>query len=78
MPLRFHDLRATFVTWAFRMEKSDSWIEDRTAQITKKIMIRYKRAARSIADLTYEPFPDISRAIPELAQLADQKKKRKR
>jgi integrase len=77
MPLRFHDLRATFVTWAFRMEKSDSWIEDRTAQITKRIMIRYKRAARSIADLTYEPFPDIARAIPELAQLADQKKRKR-
>lgn len=68
-PLRFHDLRATFVTWAFRMERPNSWIEDRTGQVTERIMKRYKRAALSITDLEYEPFPDISRAIPELAKL---------
>lgn len=68
-PLRFHDLRATFVTWARRAYKGDGWISDRTGQITKDIMRRYDRGARSLADLQLEPFPDISKAIPELAAL---------
>jgi hypothetical protein len=29
---------------------------------------RYARAARVLMDLKYEPFPDISRAIPELLE----------
>lgn len=68
-PLRFHDLRATFVTWARRAYKGDGWISDRTGQITKAIMRRYDRGARSLADLQLEPFPDIAKAIPELAAL---------
>jgi hypothetical protein len=31
---------------------------------------RYARAAKVLADLRYEPFPDIGRAIPELTALA--------
>jgi integrase len=69
--LRFHDLRATFVTWAKRAGKGDGWITDRTGHITKEIMDRYNRAARSLADLNLDPgpFPDISCAIPELAEI---------
>lgn len=67
-PLRFHDLRATFVTWAKRAGKSDGWITDRTGQITPEIMRRYARAARVLEDLRYEPFPDISTAVPELSR----------
>jgi hypothetical protein len=29
---------------------------------------RYERQARTLADLRYEPFPDVSRAIPELVE----------
>jgi hypothetical protein len=28
---------------------------------------RYERAPRTLADLQIEPFPDVSRAIPELS-----------
>lgn len=66
-PLRFHDLRATFVTWARRARKGEGWISDRTGHITRDIMRRYDRGARRLEDLNYEPFPDISKAIPELA-----------
>lgn len=69
VPLRFHDLRATFVTWARRAGKGDGWISDRTGHITRDIMERYNRAARSLADLKIDPFPDIADAIPELAAL---------
>lgn len=69
--LRFHDLRATFVTWAKRSNKSDGWIKDRTGHITDAIMERYNRAARNVSDLRLNPgpFPDIATAIPELAKL---------
>jgi len=69
--LRFHDLRATFVTWAKRAGKGDGWIADRTGHITKEVMDRYNRAARNLADLRLDPgpFPDISLAIPELAAI---------
>jgi hypothetical protein len=63
---RFHDLRATFVTWAMRDGKRDGWISDRTGHITPEMRARYARAARTLSDLDYKPFPDIAAAIPEL------------
>jgi len=69
-PLRFHDLRATFITWARRLGKGDGWISDRTGHTTKKLMDRYDRGARSLLDLKYIPFPDITNAIPELADMS--------
>lgn len=68
-PLRFHDMRATFVTWARRQGKGRGWIGDRTGHLTDAMMDRYDRGARLLADLKYEPFPDIAGAIPELADL---------
>ncbi len=69
-PLRFHDKRATFTTWARRAECSDAWIEERTGHQSKEMMDRYTRAAQTFADLRYEPFPEISGAVPELVPLA--------
>lgn len=66
-PLRFHDLRATFVTWAKRAGKGDGWIADRTGHLTSEMVDRYTRAARTLADLRLEPFPELEGAIPELA-----------
>jgi integrase len=40
-PLRFHDLRATFVTWARRAGKDSGWISDRTGHLTQEMMQRY-------------------------------------
>ncbi|HEX2877393.1 MAG TPA: hypothetical protein VHP33_39365, partial [Polyangiaceae bacterium] len=65
-PMRFHDLRATFVTWAMREGRGDGWISDRTGHLTPQMRARYARAARTLADLSYEPFPDLAKAIPEL------------
>lgn len=64
--MRFHDLRATFVTWAMREGRGDGWISDRTGHLTPTMRQRYARAARTLADLNYEPFPNVSEAIPEL------------
>jgi integrase len=70
-PIRFHDLRATFVTWAKRQGRSDGWISDRTGHTTKEMLDRYDRAARTLEELRYVPFPDISEAIPELLEPRD-------
>jgi integrase len=69
-PLRFHDTRATFVTWAKRAGKGDGWISDRTGHLTPAMLDRYTRAARQLADLQYEPFPDLTDAIPEFVEAA--------
>jgi integrase len=66
--LRFHDLRATTVTWARRAGKGRGWIADRTGHLTDAMMQRYDRGARMLADLKYQPFPDISEALPELSK----------
>lgn len=68
-PLRFHDLRATFVTWAMREGRGDGWISDRTGHLTPEMRSRYARAARTLSDLDYVPFPNVAKAIPELAEL---------
>jgi len=67
-PLRFHDLRSTFCTWARRAGKTDSWISERTGHdVTGKMIARYDRGAQTLVDLQYAPFPNIARAIPELS-----------
>jgi integrase len=70
-PMRFHDLRATFVTWAMREGRGDGWISDRTGHLTPEMRARYARAARTLLDLNYQPFPDVSAAIPELLEQRD-------
>jgi hypothetical protein len=65
--LRFHDLRSTFCTWARRLNKSNTWISERTGhEPTGDMINRYDRGAQTLADLEYSPFPDVSRAVPEL------------
>lgn len=70
-PLRFHDLRATFVTWAMREGKGDGWISDRTGHLTPEMRSRYARFARTLHDLRYDPFPSLIGAVPELWELPD-------
>ncbi len=67
-PLRFHDLRATFAAWALSEGRGEGWITDRTGQLTSDMLQRYSRAVRTLQDLRYEPFPDISKAVPELSK----------
>ena len=69
-PLRLHDTCATFVTWAKRAGKGDGWISDRTGHLTPAMLDRYDRGARLLADRQYEPFPDLTQAIPEFVDAA--------
>lgn len=65
-PIRFHDLRATFVTWAYRAGKQDGWISARTGHLSDEMLERYRRGALTIEAATIIPFPDLSEVIPEL------------
>ncbi|APR86217.1 Integrase [Minicystis rosea] len=68
-PLRFHDLRSTFTTWARRAGWTDGQISDRTGHLSPEMIDRYTRAARTLEDLRIEPFPELTGTVPELAAL---------
>ena len=66
--MRFHDLRATFCTWARRAGYADFWITERTGhRPAGRMLDRYTRQAQTLLDLDYKAFPDVTHAIPELA-----------
>ncbi len=66
---RAHDLRGTFVTIKLALGKSEAWITDRTGHTTSAMIYRYKRAARSAADLQLGDFAPMHETIPELRAL---------
>ena len=51
IPLRAHDLRATFVTLALANGKTEAWVMKRTGHTTSMMLKRYRRDAESIAEL---------------------------
>ncbi len=70
--IRVHDLRGTFVTLSLANGRSESWIADRTGHRSSAMINRYKRTARSFAELELGSPSPLIEAIPELAQLASQ------
>jgi excisionase family DNA binding protein len=66
---RAHDLRGTFVTIKLALGKSEAWITDRTGHTTSAMIYRYKRAARSAAELQLGDFAPMHEVIPELRKL---------
>ena len=50
-PIRIHDLRATFITVNLANGKTEAWIADRTGHTTSTMINRYRRAARTHAEL---------------------------
>lgn len=65
--LRAHDLRATFTTLALALGKSESWVKDRTGWTSSQMLERYRRAARSAAELGLGWLAPLDLAITELA-----------
>ncbi len=64
--LRAHDLRGTFVTLALAAGRSEAWVQDRTGHTTSAMLNRYRRAARSAAELGLGSLVSLDEAIPEL------------
>jgi integrase len=67
--LRVHDLRATFVTLSLAAGRSETWVADRTGHKSSVMINRYRRAARTAAELGLGWLHPLSTAIPELAAL---------
>jgi len=66
-PLRAHDLRATFITVRLANGQSEAWVADRTGHKTSAMINRYRRAARSLAELQLGDLTPLNEAIPEFA-----------
>lgn len=50
-PIRLHDTRATFITISLANGKSEAWVQDRTGHRSSTMINRYRRQARTVADL---------------------------
>ncbi len=68
-PIRAHDTRATFVTISLANGKSEAWVMDRTGHKSSLMINRYRRAARTAAELHLGDLKPLNEAIPELAVL---------
>ncbi len=66
-PIRAHDTRATFVTISLANGKSEAWVMDRTGHKSSLMINRYRRAARTAAELHLGDLKPLHEAIPELA-----------
>jgi integrase len=65
-PIRVHDLRATFVTVSLANGRTETWVADRTGHRSSVMINRYRRAARTWAELALGPLAPLDEAIPEL------------
>src|SRR5262249_38323125 len=67
LPIRVHDLRATFITINLANGKTETWITDRTGHKSSGQIYGYKRAARTAAELGLGTLAPLDAALPELA-----------
>jgi integrase len=65
--MNVHGLRSTFVTIALANGKSEAWVCDRTGHRSSTMVARYKRTARTAAELGLGPLTPLDRALPEIA-----------
>lgn len=65
-PARIHDLRSTFVTLALASGRTETWVADRTGHRSTEMIGRYRRAARTAAELGLGWLSPLDEAIPEL------------
>src|SRR5690606_23973465 len=66
LPFRVHDLRGTFVTLALASGRSETWVCDRTGHKSSEMVNRYRRQARTAAEVDLGWFHAMDEAIPEL------------
>lgn len=61
-----HALRATFVTLSLANNKSEAWVQDRTGHRSSLMVNRYRRVARTAAELRLGALAPLDGAIPEI------------
>ena len=67
--LRAHDLRATFVTVALAIGKSETWVADRTGHKSSTMINAYRRKARTWSGLELGALGPLDQLIPEIAPI---------
>ena len=65
-PMRAHDLRATFVTLALAANRTETWVCDRTGHRSSQLLNKYRRAARTAAELELGWLVALDEGITEL------------
>ena len=66
IPLRAHDLRATFVTVSLAIGMNETWISDRTGHRSSGQIQAYRRKARTWSGMKLGALDPMALAIPEL------------
>lgn len=69
MRLNAHDLRATFVTLALAMGRSEDWVRTRTGHRSSGQVAKYRRDAETVRELGLGWLKPLHEAIPELATI---------
>ncbi|KYF71451.1 hypothetical protein BE15_17295 [Sorangium cellulosum] len=64
--VRTHDARSTIITVALANGRSETWIDDRAGRRSSVRLQRYRRAARTFAELGHGELAYLAEAIPEL------------
>jgi integrase len=70
--IKAHSLRGTFITLSLANGKTETWVQDRTGHTSTIMINRYRRAARTAAELGLGPLTPMDLAIPELAAVVGQ------
>jgi hypothetical protein len=63
-----HDLRGTFVTLSLANGKTETWVADRTGHSSSVMINRYRRAARTAAELGSGELKPLHLAVVGLPQ----------
>lgn len=61
-----HDLRGTFVTLSLANGKTETWVQDRTGHASTLMIARYRRTARTAAELRIGNLSPLDRTVPEI------------
>jgi hypothetical protein len=67
MPIRLHDLRATFVTVSLANGKTEQWVSDRTGHRSSQMLALYTRQARQWSELELGALRPMDALLPEMA-----------
>jgi len=68
--VNIHALRATFVTLALADGRSEAWVQDRTGHRSSVMVNRYRRVARTAAELRLGGLTALHDAVPEMRRRA--------
>jgi integrase len=64
--IQAHHLRGTFVTLNLAAGKTETWVQDRTGHRDTAMVNKYRRSARTAAELGIGNLTPLDRAIPEV------------